>query len=71
MELEKYIESNVPMSKNESEKVTWKRHNNKAMKIIIDSIKDHILPSITKLQTAFEMFSTIQDTFELIIPVDY
>ena len=65
MELEKYIESNVPMPKIESEKVTWKRHNNKVMKIIIDSVKDHILPSIAKLQTAFEMFSTIQDTFEI------
>ena len=63
MELEKYIESNVPLPENESEKVTWKRHNNKAMKIIIDSVKDHIISSISKLQTAFEMFSTIEDTF--------
>ena len=39
MELEQYIESNLPMPKSESEKVTWKRHNNKAMKIIIDSNK--------------------------------
>ena len=65
MELEKYIESNVPLPESESEKITWKRHNNKAMKIIIDLVKDHILPSIAKLQTAFEMFSTIQDTFEI------
>ena len=64
MELEKYIESNLPMPKNESEKVTWKRHN-KAMKIIIDSVKDHILLSIANLQTAFEMFSSIQNTFEI------
>lgn len=49
MELEKYIESNLPMPENESKKVTWKRHNNKAMKIIIDSVKDHILPSIANL----------------------
>ena len=35
------------------------------MKIIIDSIKDHILPSISSLKTAFEMFSTIRDTFEI------
>ena len=49
MELEKYIESNLPMPKNESEKVIWKRHNNKAMKIIINLVKDHILPSIANL----------------------
>ena len=49
MELEKYIESNLPMPENELEKVTWKRHNNKAMKVIIDSVKDHFLLSITNL----------------------
>ena len=65
MELENYIETNTPMPENESEKTTWKRHNNKAMKIIIDSVKDHILPSIANLKTAFDMFSTIQSTFEI------
>ena len=64
MELEKYIEINIMMPENELEKVTWKRHNNKAMKIIIDSLKDHIRPSISSLKTAFEMFSTIRDTFQ-------
>ena len=65
MELEQYIESNLPMPESEVGKVTWKRHNNKAMKIIIDFVKDNILPSISNLQIAFEMFSTIQDTFEI------
>ena len=65
MKLEQYIESNLPMPESESGKVTWKRHHNKAIKIIIDSIKDHILPSISNLQTAFKMFSTIRDTFEI------
>ena len=65
MEIENYIESNLPTPENESEKATWKRHNNKAMKIIIDSVKDHILPSIANLKTAFDMFTTIQSTFEI------
>ena len=65
MELGNHIETNLPMLENESEKATWKRHNNKAMKIIIDSVKDHILPSIANLKTVFDMFSTIQSTFEI------
>ena len=65
MELEEYIEINISMLENELEKVKWKRHNNKAMKIIIDSVKDHILPSISSLETAFEMFATIKNTFEI------
>ena len=65
MKLEEYIETNISMPENDPKKVTWKRHNNKAMKIIIDSVKDHILPSISSLKTTFEMFSTIRDTFEI------
>ena len=53
MELEEYIETNISMPENESEKVTWKKHNNKAIKIIIDSVKDHILPSISSRKVAF------------------
>ena len=45
--------------------MTWKRYNNKAMKIIIDSVKDHILPSILSLKTSFEMFFIIKNPFEI------
>ena len=65
MELKNYIETNLPMPENESEKTTWKRHNNKPMKIIIDSVKDHILPFIANLKTAFDMVTTIQSIFEI------
>jgi hypothetical protein len=65
MELEDYVESIKSIPDTEQEKMTWKRHNNKAMRIIIDSVKDHILPSISNLPTAFEMFSKIKDTFEI------
>lgn len=65
MELEEYVESNNTIPDNDLDKTTWKRHNNKAMKIIIDSVKDHILPSISSLSIAFEMFSTIKSTFEI------
>lgn len=51
------------MPEDESKKTTWKRRYNKAKKVIIDGIKDQILPSIAKLTTAYEMFKTIQDTY--------
>ena len=65
MELEEYIESNKPILENDPDKTKWKRHNNKAIKIIIDSVKDHILLLISSLKTTFEMFSTIKNTFEI------
>lgn len=46
-------------------KATWKRRNNKARKIIVDSVKDHILPSISNLKKAFEVFKTITNTLEI------
>ena len=42
----------------------WKRRN-KAEKIIIDAVKDHILPSIEKLMSAYEVFKTIQNMVEI------
>ena len=65
MELEDYVESIKIMPDNDLEKTTWKRHINKTMKMIIDSMKDHILPSISNLNIAFEMFSKIKDTSEI------
>ena len=35
------------------------------MKIVIDSVKDHILPSISNLRTTYEMFTTIKNTFKI------
>jgi hypothetical protein len=65
LELEEYIEKDIKMPEEETEKTTWKRRNNKARKLIIDSVKDSILPSISRITSAFEMFKIIQDTFEI------
>lgn len=65
MELEGYIEEDKSMPDNDQDKTTWKRHNNKAMKIIIDFVKGHILSSISSLNIAYEMFSIIKNTFEI------
>ena len=53
------------MPEEESEKTTWKRHKSKAKKIIIDVVRDHILPSIARLKTAYKAFKTIKDPFEI------
>lgn len=65
LELESYIEENLDMPNDEPQKSTWKRRNNKAKKIIIDSVKDHILPSIARLPKAYEVFETIKNTYEV------
>ena len=53
------------MSEEEPERTTWSKQNRKAKKIIIDAVRDHILPSIARLKTAFEVFKTIKDSFQI------
>ena len=65
LELEEYIEKEIPIPQDETKKLTWKRRNNKARKIIVHSVKDHILPSISKIKSAYEVFKTIKNTFEI------
>lgn len=65
LELENFIEKDMPIPEDEIEKATWKRRNNKAKKIIVDSVKEHILPSIENLKKAFEIFTTIKNAFEI------
>ena len=65
LELEELIEENKSMLENDPDKTTWKRSNDKALKIIIDLVKDHIIPPIEYLKTIFEMFSTIKNTFKI------
>lgn len=60
LELESFIEQDLKMP----ERTTWNRRNRKAKKIIIDAVRDHILPSIARLKTAYEVFKPIKDTFE-------
>lgn len=65
LELESYIEEEPKIPEDETEKAIWKRRNNKAKKLIIDSVKDSILPSISRLTSAYEVYKTIQNTFEI------
>lgn len=64
-ELQSFIESDISIPEDEAKKATWKRRNNKARKIIVDFVKDHILPSISNQKKAFEVFKTIKDMFEI------
>lgn len=65
------MEENNSMFENDLDKLFWKRHNNKYMKIIIDYIKDHKFPSISNLKTIYKMFMTIKIHFKSITPIDF
>ena len=45
--LNKFIEKSNPSPKGNDEIEKWKSDNNKAMKIIVDGVKTHLLPIIS------------------------
>lgn len=64
-ELNTLVEKALPMPDEEDEKLLWTRNNNKAMKLLVDGVKDHIVPIISKLDTTYLMFSTLENMFEI------
>lgn len=46
-------------------KSQWIKNNNKAMKLLVDVVKYHIVPIISKLDIAYKMFSTLESIYEI------
>ncbi len=60
-----YVESEVQEPTDTIEKATWKKNKILAKRIIIDSMKDHLIPSISKLKFAEEMFDSLHSVYEI------
>jgi len=54
----------VPMPEEEECQASWRRHDVKARKILMDSVKSHLIFHISKAATAKEMFDTLKNLFE-------
>ena len=63
--LNKFIEKSNPSPKGNDEIEKWESDNNKAMKIIVDGVKSHLLPVISELDTAHEMYNALENMFEI------
>lgn len=53
-----------PTEEDQERLASWKRHDVKARKILIDSVKSHLLFHISKAATAKEMFDILKKLFE-------
>lgn len=63
-----YVQGGVPQPPKNSLDATKERYNKgeiKAHKIIIDSLKDHLLTCISKLKTSKKMYDKIVGIFEV------
>jgi hypothetical protein len=58
------IQKALPETATDEEKEEWKEDDVKARKIIIYSVRDHLLPRIANLKTAREMYEALKNIFE-------
>jgi hypothetical protein len=63
-DLLRLIEKTLPTTATDEEKVEWKANDIKARKIIIYSVRDHLLPRISTLKTTYQMYDALKTMFE-------
>ena len=63
-ELDSYIHEEVPVLEGDEEKALHKKKMVMAKTIIIDSIKDHLIPQVSSLKTPKAMFDALTKLFE-------
>jgi hypothetical protein len=63
-QIQKYVKQNVSELASDEEKAKHKKNEAKTKIILIDSIRDHLIPHIAELKTAKEMYDTLVGLFE-------
>jgi hypothetical protein len=63
-DLLRLIEGTLPATTTDEEKAEWKTDDVKARKIIIYSVRDHLLPHISTLKTTYLMYDVLKKMFE-------
>ena len=63
-ELDTYISREVPVPERDEAKALHKKNLVKAKRIIVDSIKDHLIPHVSSLKTPKEIFDSLTKLFE-------
>ena len=63
-ELESYISGEVQALEGDEDKALHKKNSIKDKRIIVDSIKDHLIPQVSSLKTPKSMFDALTNLFE-------
>ena len=62
--MDTYISGEVPLLEGDEAKALHKKNLVKVKMIIVDSIKDHLIPQVSSLNTPKEMFDSLTKLFE-------
>jgi hypothetical protein len=63
-ELQNHVKEVIPEPEGAEEKAKYKKNEAKAKRILIDSIKDHLIPHVVELKTAKEVYDALVGLFE-------
>ena len=63
-DLEGFIEVDIPEPEGDKAKAKHKKSLMKAKRIIVDSIKDHLIPHVSSLRTPKEMFDVLSHLYK-------
>ena len=63
-DLLEHVTMGVPEPEEEEQKTTHKKNENKAKRIMSDSVKDHLIPHISELQTSRKMYEALNRLYE-------
>ena len=63
-ELDNYMSREVPVPEGDEARILTQKNLVKAKKIIVDSIKDHLIPQVPYLKTPKYMFDSLTKIFE-------
>ena len=62
--MDQYITEEVPEPEGDEAKATHKKNLAKAKRIIVDSIKDHLIPNVSSFKTSKEVYDALKKMFE-------
>ena len=63
-EVKEFALTTVPVPDDATQLAAWKRNYVKARKILMDSVKNHLVSHLAKSETAKEMFDSLKKLFE-------
>ena len=63
-EIQDYVQKGVSESEDDEGKSSKKKNEAKAKRILVDSVKDHLIPHIVQMKTAKEMYDALTRLFE-------
>ena len=63
-DLLKFVNEDVPKLEEEAKKAQWKKNDARARRILVDSMKNHLVPHISEKTTTKNMFKALKKLFQ-------